>query len=181
MGQRHWYWGQILGGCLVVLGVGTAAVAASLDVPKARQATKELTRKNASALNEVSSSVPEDLRAEFIEVVQSLEISRDRIILFLDRIEQGVFPPEEGVERARAIAEAEAQKQKEFLQALTEQAPAAAAPTIDNALTVSSESWNEVMAAFQLSEKEEEPDLSSRPNLDILLFPGPPVFRPPTE
>lgn len=179
MRQRHWY--KIFGGCLVVLGLGTAAAAASLDVPKAREATKELTRKNASALNEVSSSVPEELRAEFIEVVQSLEISRDRIIHFLDRIEQGVFPPEEGVERARAIAKAEAQKQKEFLQALTEQAPAAAAPTIDNALTVSTESWNEVMAAFQLSEKEEEPDVSSRPNLDILLFPGPPVFRPPTE
>lgn len=171
----------ILGGSLIVLGFGTLAAAASLDVPKARQTTKELVSKNASALDEVSSALPEALRIEFIEIVQSLETSRDRIILFLDRIERGVFPPEEGVERARAIAEAQAQKEKEFLQALTDRAPAAAVPKIEKALTVSAESWNQVMAAHQLSEKEKEPDVSSRPGLDIQLVPRPPLFPQPRE
>ncbi len=171
----------ILGGSLIVVGLGTLAAAASLDVPKARQATKELIGKNASALDEVSSALPEGLRIEFIEIVQSLETARDRIILFLNRIERGVFPPEEGVERARAIAEAQAQKEKEFLQDLTERAPAGAMPKIEKAMTVSAESWKQVMAAHQLSEKEKEPDVSSRPSLDIQLVPGPPLFPQPRE
>src|SRR3972149_6567721 len=97
-------------GCSLVLGLSAIAAAASLEPHKAKEKTKELTRRNATTLIRVSSAVPDEVRIEVIEIVQGLELSRDRIILFLDRIDEGVLPAEEGGRRAPAAADAAAAK-----------------------------------------------------------------------
>lgn len=180
MGQRHLC--GILGGSLALLGFGAWVTAASLDLPKTKKTTQDLTWKNASTLIEVSSAVPDGLRIEVIEVVQALELSRDRIILFLDRIESGVYPPEEGVKRAVAIAQAEAQKEKEFLAALKERVPPSAIPKVEQALMVSAESWDGVLTALQHSHPEEEQGLPSRPGTGVDFVPMPfPIPGPPSQ
>ncbi|MFQ5881027.1 MAG: hypothetical protein ACE5I9_00955 [Candidatus Methylomirabilales bacterium] len=173
----------VFGGSLAVLGLGTLVIAASLDLHKARETTKKLIRENASALIGVTSALPDELRIEVIEIIQGLQLSRDRIILFLDRVEKGVFPPEEGAERVRAIAKAAAQKEKEFLQALMKRVPAPAVPKVEKALVVSAKSWEGVLSAFRLSQKEQKSDLPPHPpGFDILLIPpGFPVSPPPSE
>jgi len=163
-----------LGCSLAVLGLSAIAAAASLDLHKAKEKTKELTRINATTLIRVSSAVPDEVRIEVIEIVQGLELSRDRIILFLDRIDEGMFPAEEGVRRATAVANATAEKEREFLQALMKRVPARVLPKVEEALTVSSESWKGILLSLQISQEKQEkkePDLPSRPRLDIFLGP----------
>jgi hypothetical protein len=181
MTWRHLY--RILGGFLALLGFGTLVTAAPLNLQKTKETTQELTSRNAATLIGVSSAIPDEFRIEVIEIVQGLELSRDRIILFLDRMEGGVFPPEEGVERAVAIAKAQAQKEKEFLQALMGRVPPPAVPKVEQALTVSAESWQGVVAALRLSNREERQDLPSRPGtrFDLLLPPGLPTSPPPSR
>ena len=162
-------------GCSLVLGLSAIAAAASLDLHKAKEKTKELTRRNATTLIRVSSAVPDEVRIEVIEIVQGLELSRDRIILFLDRIDEGVFPAEEGVRRATAVANATAEKEREFLEALMKRVPAPALPKVEEALAVSSESWKGILSSLQISQKANEPDLPSRPRMDF--YPGP-MFPP---
>ncbi|MFQ5848070.1 MAG: hypothetical protein ACE5IQ_10445 [Candidatus Methylomirabilales bacterium] len=177
MTRRHL--GGAFGGVLAVLALGTLVAAASLDLHKAREQTKELTQKNATSLLEVSSAVPDELHLEVMEIVQSLTLSRDRILLFLDRIENGLFPAEDGAERSVAIAKAAAQKEEKFLRALKERVPAAVVPKIDNAMMVSTESWEGVRSAFQLSEEQENRDLPARrPGFDLTLPPGLPGSFP---
>ncbi len=167
----------MLGGSLALLGFGALVTAAPLDLQRTKKTTEDLTRKNAFTLIAVSSAVPDELHIEVIEVVQALELSRDRIILFLDRIESGVYPAEEGVKRAVAIAQAEAQKEKEFLAALKERVPPPAIPKVEEALMVSAESWDGVLTALQRSHREEERGLPSRPGTGVdivpMLFPIP--------
>lgn len=164
----------VLGGFLTVLALGCLVAAASLDLHKARDATEKLTGRNRSTLLAVSSAVPDEFRLNVIEIVQTVELSRDRIILFMDRIEKGVYPVEEGVKRMKGIAKASAQREGELLRGLMARVPAPVVPKIENALTVSAESWGGVLAAFQLTKEEEEPDLPPRHRrLDLLL---PPVF-----
>ena len=165
-------------GCSLVLGLSAIAAAASLDLHKAKEKTKELTRRNATTLIRVSSAVPDEVRIEVIEIVQGLELSRDRIILFLDRIDEGVLPAEEGVRRATAVANATAEKEREFLEALMKRVPAPALPKVEEALAVSSESWKGILSSLQISQKAKEPDLPSRPRLDLYLLPG---SRPPSD
>ncbi|MEE8228814.1 MAG: hypothetical protein V3R69_02980 [candidate division NC10 bacterium] len=178
MGRRHVC--GVFGGFLTVLALGSLVAAASLDLPKARDGTEKFTKRNVSTLFSVSSAVPDEFRIKVIEIIQTVEISRDRIILYLDRIEKGVFPPDEGVKRVKAIAKASAHKEEELLRALMARVPAPVVPKIENALTVSTESWEGVLAAFQLSKEEEEPDLPPRPrSFDIMFPPGVPVSPPP--
>ncbi|MGH7372469.1 MAG: hypothetical protein ACREJK_11575, partial [Candidatus Methylomirabilales bacterium] len=59
-----------LGGSLAVLGLFALVAAASWDFSKAREKTKELTRKNATSLIGVSSAVPDEVRLEVVEMVQ---------------------------------------------------------------------------------------------------------------
>jgi len=158
-------------GCSLVLGLSAIAAAASLDLHKAKEKTKELTRRNATTLIRVSSAVPDEVRIEVIEIVQGLELSRDRIILFLDRIDEGVLPAEEGVRRATAVANATAEKEREFLEALMKRVPAPALPKVEEALAVSSESWKGILSSLQISQKAKEPDLPSRPRMDLYLGP----------
>jgi len=163
-----------LGCSLAVLGLSAIVAAAAGDLYKAKEKTKELTRKNATTLIGVSSVVPDEVRIEVIEIVQGLELSRDRIILFLDRIDEGMFPAEEGVRRATAVANATAEKEREFLQALMKRVPARVLPKVEEALTVSSESWKGILLSLQISQEKQEkkePDLPSRPRLDIFLGP----------
>ncbi len=178
MGRRHLC--GVFGGFLTVLALGSLVAAASLDLPKARDGTEKFTKRNVSTLFSVSSAVPDEFRIKVIEIIQTVEISRDRIILYLDRIEKGVFPPDEGVKRVKAIAKASAHKEEELLRALMARVPAPVVPKIENALIVSTESWEGVLAAFQLSKEEEEPDLPPRPRrFDIMFPPGVPVSPPP--
>jgi len=160
-----------LGCSLAVLGLSAIAAAASLDLHKAKEKTKELTRINATTLIRVSSAVPDEVHIEVIEIVQGLELSRDRIILFLDRIDEGVLPAEEGVRRATAVANATAEKEREFLQVLMKRVPAPALPKVEEALAVSSESWKGILSSLQISQKAKEPDLPSRPRMDLYLGP----------
>jgi hypothetical protein len=165
-----------------VVVIGSAVWAATLDVHAAKDKTRHFTQRNATALLGVSSAVPDNLRIEVVEIVQALAVSRDRILLFLDRVGEGVFPPEEGVRRATGIAEAAAQREKTFLEGLKARVPAPVVPKVEQALAVSNESWQGVLSAFQLSAKKEESrDLPSRPALDFRLGPGPTIFPPPDE
>jgi len=166
-----------LGCSLAVLGFTAIVTAASLDLGKAKEKTKELTRRNATTLIRVSSAVPDEVRIEVIEMLQGLELSRDRIILYLDRIDEGVFPVEEGVRRATAVANATAEKEREFLQALMKRVPAPALPKVEEALAVSSESWKGILSSLQISQKAKEADLPSRPRMDLYLDLAP-MFSP---
>ncbi|MGH7405240.1 MAG: hypothetical protein ACREI5_04475 [Candidatus Methylomirabilales bacterium] len=169
-----------LGGSLAVLGLFALVAAASWDFSKAREKTKELTRKNATSLIGVSSAVPDEVRLEVVEMVQGLELSRDRIIHFLDRVDEGMFPPEEGVRRATAVANARAEKEREFLQALMKRVPASVLPKVEGAMSVSNESWQGILSSLQVPQEAEakEPGLPSRPRLDLYLLPG---SRPPSD
>jgi hypothetical protein len=173
-----------LGCSVAVLGLSAIATAASLDLGKAKEKTKELTHTNATSLIRVSSAVPDEVRLEVVEMVHGLELSRDRIILYLDRVDQGIFPVEEGVRRATAVANATAEKEREFLEALRKRVLGPALPKVEEALAVSSESWKGILSSLQLSEKTKEADLPARPRMDLhldlapLLFPDP---RPAEE
>ena len=168
--QRHL---RVALGCsLAVLGLSAIVTAASLDLHKAKETTRELTRKNATTLIRISSAVPDEVQIEVIEIVQGLELSRDRIILYLDRIDEGVFPAEEGVRRATAVANATAEKEREFLQALMKRVPAPTLPKVEEALAVSSESWKGILSSLQISQKAKELDLPSRPRMDLYLGPA---------
>jgi len=170
-----------LGCSLAVLGLSAIVAAASLDLHKAKEKTKELTRTNATTLIRISSAVPDEVRIEVIEIVQGLELSRDRIILYLDRIDEGVLPAEEGVRRATAVANATAEKEREFLQALMKRVPAPALPKVEEALAVSNESWKGILSSLQISQKTKEADLPSpRPRMDLYLDLAPMLSpRPP--
>ena len=171
-----------LGHFLVVAVLGGTGWAATLNVQDARARTQELTRKNAAALIRVSSAIPDELRIEVIEMVQAAELSRDRILLFIDRVGEGVFPPEEGVRRATGIAEAAARREREFLEKLKTRVPDSVVASIEEALAVSSESWRGVVSAVRLTETEEARELPSRPSLDFHLGPaGPGPVEPPRE
>src|SRR3970040_2495280 len=122
MVHRHLW--AALGGSLACRVLFALVAAASWDFSKVREKTKELTRKNATSLIGVSSAVPDEVRLEVVEMVQALELSRDRIIHFLDRVDEGMFPPEEGVRRATAVANARAEKERGVLQALLSGVPA---------------------------------------------------------
>lgn len=177
MARRHLV--SVLGGFLAVLGLGTLLPAADLVFARAKETTKEFTGKNASALIGVSSIVPEELQIEVIEIIQGLQLSRDRILIVLDRIEEGLFPSKEGVKRIRAIAARTAQREKEFLQALIERVPAPVVPKVHEALRVSTQSWKRVLSSFRLPERGENPELPSRPGIDMLL--GPALPRSPSS
>jgi hypothetical protein len=161
---------RILLGCSVtVLGLCAIVAAASLDLNKAKEKTRELTQKNAATLIGVSSAVPDDVRIEVVEIVHGLELSRDRIILYLDRIDEGLFPAEEGVRRATAVANATAEKEREFLQALMKRVPAPVLPKVEEALAVSGESWKGILSSLQISQSTKEAELPSRPRMDLFL------------
>jgi hypothetical protein len=163
----------ILGCSLALLGFGSLATAASEDLQKAKTTTQELTEKNVSAMIQLASALPDEFHIEVVEIVQGLELSRDRIILFLDRIEAGGFPAKEGVERAMTIAQTEAEKEKEFLQALRGRAPESVIPEVEKALTVSVQSWEGILIALQGSDREEKRGMPSRPGTRIDFFPTP--------
>ena len=175
MVHRHLW--AALGGSLAVLGLFALVAAASWDFSKVREKTKELTRKNATSLIGVSSAVPDEVRLEVVEMVQALELSRDRIIHFLDRVDEGMFPPEEGVRRATAVANARAEKEREFLQALMTRVPASVLPKVEGAMSVSNESWQGILSSLQISQKTKEPNLPSRPRMDLYLDLAP-MFSP---
>jgi hypothetical protein len=149
------------------------ATPASADLQKAKATTEELTGKNVSTMIELSSTLPNEFHIEIIEIVQGLELSRDRIILFLDRIAGGTFPYKEGMKRAMSIAQAEAQKEKEFLQALMERAPEPVTPDVERALTVSAETWEGILLTLQRSNQEKKRGVPSRPGTRIDLVPMP--------
>lgn len=163
----------ILGCSLALLGLGGLATAASEDLQKAKTTTQELTGRNVSAMIELASALPDEFQIEVVEIVQELELSRDRIILFLDRIEAGGFPAKEGVQRAMTIAQTQAQKEKEFLQALRGRAPEPVIPEVEKALTVSAESWEGILVALDGSDREEKRGMPSRPSTRIDVFPNP--------
>jgi hypothetical protein len=177
--EKHWC--GVLTGGLGLLAFSTHLSAADVNLGKAKETTKALSQKNASTLIGVSTAVPEELRSRVIEILQNLELSRDRILLSLDRIEEGIFPAEEGVRRAVAIANAAAQVEKDVLQGLVERVPPPVVPKIEEALAVSKESWKGIVSAFQFSQQEREPDLPSRPSMDLLLLPGPFGSPPPDQ
>lgn len=170
----------VLGCSLALLGFGALAMAASEDLQKAKTTTQELTKKNVSAMIELTSALPDEFRIEVVEIVQGLELSRDRIILFLDRIESGGFPAKEGVHRAMTIAQTQAQKEKESLQALRGRTPEPLIPEIEKALTVSVESWEGILIALEGSDREEKRGLPSKPStrIDLMPMPFPPLPSP---
>lgn len=170
-----------LGCSLAVLGLSAIVAAASFDLHTVKEKTKEQTRRNATTLIRVSSAVPDQVRIEVIEIVQGLELSRDRIIHFLDRVDEGMFPAEEGVRRATAVANATAAKEREFLQGLMERVPDPVLPKVEEALVVSNESWKEILSSLQISQKAEEPDLPSRPRMDLYLVPPFPSGSSPAD
>jgi hypothetical protein len=163
----------VLGCFLAFLSFGALARAASEDLEKAKATTQELTEKNVSTMIELTSALPDEFQIEVVEIVQGLELSRDRIILFLDRIKRGAFPAKEGVQRAMTIAQTEAQKEKEFLQTLMGRAPKPVIPEVEKALTVSAESWEGILIALQGSDREEKRGVPSRPSTRIDLIPAP--------
>ncbi|HZX61070.1 MAG TPA: hypothetical protein VFF51_04935 [Candidatus Methylomirabilis sp.] len=177
--KRSWV---VVGAFPAAVLFGSVALAATFDVQKAKNTTQQLTRKNATALIGVSSAVPDELRIEVIEIIQALELSRDRILLFIDRVGEGVFPPEEGARRATGIAETAAQREREFLQKLMTRVPDPVVAKVENALAVSGESWKGLVSAFRLTEKEEARELPSRPSMDFFLAPaGPGPVSPADE
>lgn len=181
MERRQFYSWSILGSILAVLGVATFLSAAALDLTGPKETTKNLTARNISALMGVSTAVPEELHPQVIEVIQAVESSRERIILVLDRVEGGLFPSEEGMERARTIAQTSAQREMEFLQALMKRVPAASIPKVEEALTVSAESWKKILSAFYLPKVlDEEPGLPERPGFNLIYTPYP-TSPPPRE
>lgn len=173
--------GRVVGCALILLACGRLVLASSAKIEEAKATTQDLTAKNKSALIEVSSAVPDADRVEAVEVVQGLDLSRDRIILFLDRIEKGLYPSEEGVKRAIAIAQAQAQREKEFLQALMGRLASDVVPMLERALTVSAESWEGVLTAIQRSQQEEARDLPKRPGTSVDLVPLPFPIPSPSQ
>lgn len=178
MGWRHLC--GVLGSALTGLGLATFVSAAALDLTGPKETTKKLTARNVSALMGVSTAVPEALHLELIEFIQVVESSRERIILVLNRIESGLYPSEEGMERVRTIAKASAQREKEFLQALMDRVPSQGVPKLEEALTVSAESWKGILAAFHLPKEQEERGLPQRPGFDFSYSPIP-TPSPPRE
>lgn len=172
--------GGLGGGILAVLGLATFVLAAALDLTAAKEKTKELTARNVSALMGVSTAVPQELHLEVIEFIQVVESSRERIMLVLDRIENGLYPSEDGMKRARTIAESSAEKQRAFLEALMGRVPARSVPTLEEALTVAGESWQGMLSAFHLPKVEEERGLPHRPGFDVMYSPIP-TPPPPRE
>jgi hypothetical protein len=172
-----------LGCSLAVLGLSAIVTAASIDLGKAKVKTKELTQTNATSLIRVSSAVPDELRLEVVEMVQGLELSRDRIILYLDRVDEGIFPVEEGVRRATAVANTTAEKEREFLEALRKRVPGPVLPKVEEALAVSSESWKGILSSLQISHEAKERALPSRPGMDLHLDLAPLLFpdSPPAD
>ena len=169
-----------LGGVLGVLGLPLLLGAAALSLAGAKEATRQHIARNVSALMTVSTAVPQELHLEVIEFVQVVESSRERIILVLDRIENGLYPSEEGMERARTIAESSWQRQKAFLQALMDRVPARSIPQLEQALMVSAESWQEMLSAFHLprAQDQDEREIPKRPGLDLMYFPFPTTPSP---
>jgi hypothetical protein len=178
MGWRHLC--GVLGSVLAVLGLANFVLAAALDLTGPKETTKNLTARNVSALMDVSTAVPEELHLEVIEFIQVVETSRERIILVLDRIESGLYPSKEGMERARTIATTSAQREKEFLQALMDRVPAQSVPKLEEALTVSAESWKRILAVIHLPKQQEERGLPQRPGFDFSYSPIP-TPPPPRE
>ncbi|MFQ5990029.1 MAG: hypothetical protein ACE5K9_08955 [Candidatus Methylomirabilales bacterium] len=160
-------------GFFAVFALGAALSAAGSVITEAKETTKELTGKNASTLIGVSSAVPEEFRLEVIEILQGLELSRDRILISLDRIEEGLVPPEAGMKRVKAIAAAEAQREKEFLQGLKKRVPAPVVPRVERALQVSADSWQGILLTLRVPEEAEEQGLPPRPGFDIMVIPRP--------
>ncbi|MFQ5803197.1 MAG: hypothetical protein ACE5JQ_09915 [Candidatus Methylomirabilales bacterium] len=178
MTRRHLCGG--LGGTLAVWGLATFLSAATLDLTGPKEMTKNLTARNVSALITVSTAVPKVLHIEVIEFIQVVQSSRERIILVLDRVENGLYPSEEGMKRARSIAKASAQKEKDFLEALMDRVPAQSVPKLEEALTVSAESWQAMLSAFQLPKEQEKQELPQRPGFDFSYSPIP-TPPPPRE
>lgn len=178
MGWRHPC--GVLGSFFAVLIACTGAIAASFDVQSAKATTEELTGKNAASMVGMSSAIPDTLRIEVIQMVQALEVSRDRINLLLDRMDKGLFPLEEGVERLKGIAGTAAQREREFLQGLIGRVPAPIAPEVAKALAVSTDSWEGVLSTLHLSRQEDKPGLPRRtPGFDVQVVPGLPTNPPP--
>lgn len=162
-----------MGGFLAVLGLATFLGAAALSLTEAKETTKQHTARNVSALMTVSTAVPKEVHLEVIEFIQVVESSRERIILVLDRVENGLYPSDEGMKRARIIAESSSQQQKEFLQALMDRVPAESVPQVEAALLVSAESWQQMLSAFHLPQEQEERGIPQRPGFDVMYFPFP--------
>ncbi len=167
---------------LGLVALGALATAAWADLQKAKATTEELTAKNVSTMIELSSTLPDEFRIEIVEIVQGLELSRDRILLLIERIESGTFPSVEGLKRAMATAETEAQKEKEFLQTLMERAPKPVFPEVEKALTVSAESWEGILISLQDSNRQEKRRVPTRPGtrIDLLPMPLPPSLPSPS-
>lgn len=178
VGRRHLC--TVLGGVLAVLGPAAFLSAAALDLTGAKETTKNLTARNVSALMAVSTVVPKELHVELIEFIQVVESSRERIILVLDRVENGLYPSQDGMKRARAIAEASALREKEFLQALIDRVPPPGVPKVQHALKVSDEGWQEMLAVFHLPKEQEDRELPQRPGFDVMYSPIP-TPPPPRE
>ena len=175
MGRRTLL-GPVLG---VMAAVGLATIlAAAVNLSAAKEATKQLTAKNKTAVTEIAAAVPENIRVELATIIQAVELARDRILLALERIENGFLPPEEGMARVRAVAENAAQKEEEGLRALLERVPAATAPRLKAVLQAAAESWREILSELQLPKKTEEQALPSRPGFDIMIGPRPPSSSP---
>lgn len=174
--------GTLLGlilGVMAAMGLATIVLAAGVNLGTAKETTKQLTAKNKTAMTEIVASVPEDIRVELAAIIQVVELSRDRIILALERIENGLLPPEEGMARAKAIAESAAQKEEEGLRALLERVPTATVPRLKEVLQAAAESWKGILSELQLPKTTEEKVLPSRPSFDIMLGPRPPSDSPP--
>jgi len=165
-------------GVMAAMGLATI-LAAALNLGTAKEATRQLTAKNKIAMTEIVTSVPEDLRVELAAIIQAVELARDRIVLTLERIEKGLLPPEEGMARAKAIAESAAQKEEEGLKALLERVPTATVPRLREVLKAAAESWQGILSELQLPKKAEEKALPSRPSFDIMIGPRPPSDSPP--
>lgn len=170
--------GPILG-VMAAMGLAATIVAAALSLGTAKETTMQLAAKNKTAMTEIVASVPEDIRVELAAIIQAMELARDRIIFALERIENGLLPPEEGMARAKAIAEGAAQKEEEGLRALLERVPAAAVHRLREVLKAATESWQGILSELQLPKRAEEKALPSRPSFDIMIGPRPPSDSPP--
>lgn len=171
--------GLVLG---VVATVGVViSIPAAVNLGAAKEATKQLTAKNKSAVTEIVATVPEDIRVELAAIVQAVELARDRILLALERVENGLLPPEEGIARAKAIAEGAAQREEEGLRVLLDRVPTATVPRLKEVLQAAAESWKGILSELQLPKTTEEKVLPSRPSFDIMLGPRPPSSSPPPD
>jgi hypothetical protein len=178
--MKGWHVWVLLAGVLGVLGLATLLRAQAINLTGAKETTKTHIGRNVSALLTVSAAVPEAFHLELIEFIQVVESSRERILLVLDRIENGLYPSDEGMKRARSIAESSAERQKEFLEALKDRVPVESVAQLEEALAVSAESWQEMLSALHLPKQPKERALPHRPGFDVIYSPIP-TAPPPRE